>query len=566
MADKGDTLADDMASAEGTPISAVAPERAEPAQEKDAARALLKLRIGAGERAGSSVRLRAGVLRTQSSDDEVCDARGGDGRFKTVIEVDFPTRLRRRSPTAQWRTDSPSPTRHPPPYRSSARHSPTRHSPTRHSPTRHSPTRHSPTRPRRDGSPTSTTEGSDHLRAGGARHNRAKMCSALDMEDDPVRPAPAARRNRAKMCSALDMEDDPVHPARGSASGNGARADGHAHAARERAVKPCSNIDQDDDEAPVSLRVIRGPRRTSQSPVRVRASMKPPVRVEVPTSQSRAASPVRSGARSGPSAGAGARAGSPVWVGRRGGTSPRRSPTRSRPVKIAALLTKSEQRAALLRQKREKQQLLETLLRDLEREAPAAAQACLEAGAHDGVRPDLARRDETVHGDSGQSLADRDVTVRSGARVPGDSTVGASRSETMRYRDRIRELEERKEHEEWRKRTQQAQEELLALVRDAQRSGNVVVYYRFSDAKDCEKRLGKVCRMYPPHSRHMHAHSRTHMCVRAHVCQNAHRYMIVPLDTWYAGSSYSSAGQATLYVSIYLSVGNSLSIYLSIYL
>jgi len=62
----------------------------------------------------------------------------------------------------------------------------------------------------------------------------------------------------------------------------------------------------------------------------------------------------------------------------------------------------------------------------------------------------------------------------------------------MRYRDRIRELEERKEHEEWRKRTQQAQEELLALVRDAQRSGNVVVYYRFSDAKDCEKRLGKA--------------------------------------------------------------------------
>jgi len=107
-------------------------------------------------------------------------------------------------------------------------------------------------------------------------------------------------------------------------------------------VKPCSSIDQDDDEAPVPQRQMRKPRQ-------------------------------------------------------RGGTSPRRSPTRSRPVKIAGPLTKPEQRTALLRQRREKQTLLEMLQRDLEREAPAAAHAWLEAGAHDGFRPDLVHRDETVH-------------------------------------------------------------------------------------------------------------------------------------------------------------------------
>jgi hypothetical protein len=233
-----------------------------------------------------------------------------------------------------------------------------------------------------------------------ARRNRAKMCSALDMErvweGDPVLPALgsssgdgacealcvpavlAARRNRVKMCSALDTEDDLVLPARCS-------------------VKPCSNIDQDDDEAPVPQRQMRKPRQTSQSPARASTSMKSPVRVEVSTSQSRAASPVRRGARSGPGTGAGVRVGSPVRVGQRGGTSPRRSPTRSRPVKIAGPLTKPEQRAALLRQRREKQTLLEMLQRDLEREAPAAAHAWLEAGAHDGFRPDLVHRDETVH-------------------------------------------------------------------------------------------------------------------------------------------------------------------------
>ena len=157
----------------------------------------------------------------------------------------------------------------------------------------------------------------------------------------------AARRNRVKMCSALDTEDDLVLPARCS-------------------VKPCSNIDQDDDEAPVPQRQMRKPRQTSQSPVRASTSMKSPVRVEVSTSQSRAASPVRRGARSGPGTGAGVRVGSPVRVGQRGGTSPRRSPTRSRPVKIAGPLTKPEQRAALLRQRLEKQTLLEMLQRDLE--------------------------------------------------------------------------------------------------------------------------------------------------------------------------------------------------------
>ena len=76
----------------------------------------------------------------------------------------------------------------------------------------------------------------------------------------------------------------------------------------------------------------------------------------------------------------------------------------------------------------------------------------------------------------------------------------------------------RGEREERKRRTKQAQEELLALVEDAQRSGNVVVYYRFSDTKDCDKSVGKVCRMYPPHSRHMHVHSRTHLCVRTRAC------------------------------------------------
>ena len=109
------------------------------------------------------------------------------------------------TPTAQ-RKGSSSPTRHPPPNRSPQRHSPARHSPTRHSPTRHSPTRHSPTpratrhsptRPRWEGSPTSTTPGSDHLPNGTARrNNRTKMHSPLDMEDDDHEQRRASSRAR----------------------------------------------------------------------------------------------------------------------------------------------------------------------------------------------------------------------------------------------------------------------------------------------------------------------------------------------------------------------------------
>ena len=40
----------------------------------------------------------------------------------------------------------------------------------------------------------------------------------------------------------------------------------------------------------------------------------------------------------------------------------------------------------------------------------------------------------------------------------------------MRYRGRMRELEEREKREERKRRTKQAQEELLALVEDAQRN------------------------------------------------------------------------------------------------
>jgi hypothetical protein len=39
----------------------------------------------------------------------------------------------------------------------------------------------------------------------------------------------------------------------------------------------------------------------------------------------------------------------------------------------------------------------------------------------------------------------------------------------MRYRGRMRELEEREKREERKRRTKQAQEELLALVEDAER-------------------------------------------------------------------------------------------------
>ena len=246
---RADALTDDVLSEAGTPISPGAPHQAGCAQEQDAVRAFVKTRLRP-----EKIRLHAGVLRTQSSDDESCNARGEDGGLTTVIEVDFPTRLRRRS--RHTGDEASSPTRRPPPNRS----------PQRHSPTSRSPTRHSPTRPRQDG----------------CSRNRTKMCSALDMEEDPVRPelssaaVPAARRNRAKMCSALDMErvweGDPVLPALGSSSGDGACealcVPAVLAARRNRvkmcsaldteddlvlparcSVKPCSSIDQDDDEA-----------------------------------------------------------------------------------------------------------------------------------------------------------------------------------------------------------------------------------------------------------------------------------------------------------------------------
>jgi len=334
----------------------------------------------------------------------------------------------------------------------------------------------------------------------------------------------------------------------------------------------------------------RGPSRPCTSPERStrivgRSSTASPVRVRAHEAQSPAGSPARLGGIpvSGFGAGARARKRSPVRVA----NTPSRSPTRSRQVNIATL-TKPQQRAALLRERYANQKFPETLQREMERETQASPQALPRSEPLGGLQPCQDCSDPTVHGGVGISggadgaggdrsplgaklrtelacdfahdlsfvpppddarLAMRaggmdkrvsqrgaaandgsqfkEVTVRGGVPLPKDRISWARRSESAKRRlERIRELEERMREEEKRKATKAAQEELMALVESAQRSGSVVVYYRMSECTDFNARsCGKVCRIEtaPPHpflliytSRCSDVHARARACAHAH--------------------------------------------------
>jgi hypothetical protein len=326
-------------------------------------------------------------------------------------------------------------------------------------------------------------------------------------------------------------------------------------------------LEGQEDTRSVPQRLQRGPSRPCTSPERStcivgRSSTEYPVRVRAHEAQSPAGSPARVGGIpvSGFGAGARARKRSPVRVA----DTPSRSPTRSRHVNIA-MLTKPQQRAALLRERYANQKFPETLQREMERETQASPHASPRSEPLGGLQPCQDRSDPTVHGGVGMSggaggaggdrsvplgaklhtelecdfadnlsfvpppddaqLAMRaggmdkrvsqrgaaendgsqftDVTVRGGVPLSKDRISWAGRSESEKRRlERIRELEERMREEGKRKATKAAQEELMALVESAQRSGSVVVYYRVSESTDFNARsCGKVCciETAPPH-------------------------------------------------------------------